>query len=67
MKFGNRHEEVKTMEVVAVVKHWITIRDSQALKDKMDEIAEGKLPHAGRIMADLLIRAALTEKPQSPT
>lgn len=54
------------MEVVAVVKHWNTIRDSQTLKDKMDEIAEGKLPHAGKIMADLLLRAALTKKPRSP-
>jgi hypothetical protein len=57
----HRYEEVRKLEMLAVIKHWDQIKGSASLPTKMVDIAAGKLPHAGSIMADLLMRASVTE------
>ena len=48
--------------MLAVVKHWDDIKGSETLKKKMQDIVSGKLPHAGAILADLLLRASIKEE-----
>lgn len=47
--------------MLAVIKHWDQLKSSTALRTKMIDIAAGKLPHAGSIMADLLMKASVTD------
>ena len=51
------------MIMVIVVKRWSKIRGSKLVQDTMTDIAEGKMPHTGPIMTELLRRAALTIDP----
>ncbi|KAI0692945.1 hypothetical protein BC835DRAFT_1355276 [Cytidiella melzeri] len=60
--FTSRYEEVKKMEMLAVIKHWDQIKGSTALRTKMINIATGKLPHAGSVMADLLMKASVKDE-----
>ena len=47
--------------MLAVIKHWDQIKNSSALRTKMADIANGKLPHAGPIMTDLLMKASVKD------
>ena len=54
---------VRKMIMVIVIKRWSKIRGSKLVQDTMTDIAEGKIPHAGPIMTELLQRAALSGDP----
>lgn len=47
--------------MLAVIKHWDQIKNSPSLHTKMVDIATGKLPHAGTVMADLLMKASVVD------
>ena len=48
--------------MLAVVKNWDDIKGSAALKEKMEDVVSGKLPHAGSMLADLLLRTSIKEE-----
>ena len=52
--------------MLAVVKHWDALKGSDALKAKMQDVVSGKLPHAGQILADLLLRTSIKEEAAAP-
>ena len=47
--------------MLAVIKHWDDLKSSPALKEKMFDVVSGKLPHAGPLLADLLLRTSIKE------
>ncbi|KAI0094477.1 hypothetical protein BDY19DRAFT_21772 [Irpex rosettiformis] len=65
--FTSKYEEVRKLEMLAVIKHWDQIKNSSALRTKMVDIATGKLPHAGSVMADLLMKASVKDTDADPT
>jgi hypothetical protein len=48
--------------MLAVIKHWDELKASPALKEKMFDVVSGKLPHAGPLLADLLLRTSIKEE-----
>ena len=56
-----RYEEVRKLELLAVIKHWDELKGSEALKEKMVDVVSGKLPHASQILADLLLRTSIVK------
>ncbi|KIP11682.1 hypothetical protein PHLGIDRAFT_114266 [Phlebiopsis gigantea 11061_1 CR5-6] len=60
--FTSRYDEVRKHEMLAVVKHWDELKGSKALQAKMQDVVSGKLPHAGQILADLLLRTSIKEE-----
>ena len=71
--YPDRYDEVRKLEMLAVIRHWDTLKNSPAFKDKIWDVAHGKLPHAAQTLADLLMRASIKEtletssaKPSSP-
>ena len=61
------YSTVRKMIMVVVIRKWNKIRETQLVQDIMTDIAEGKMPHAGPVMTELLRRAALTIDPQDPS
>ena len=57
------YSTVRKMIMVIVIKKWNKIRETRLVQDMMTDIAEGKMPHTGPIMKELLRRAALTIDP----
>lgn len=63
--FTARYEEVRKLEMLAVVKHWDELRGSDALREKMVDVASGRLPHASYVLGDLLLRTSIREEVDS--
>ena len=57
-----RYDEVRRLEMLAVVKHWDELKSSAALKEKMIDVASGRLPHASHVLGDLLLRTSIREE-----
>lgn len=57
-----RYDEVRRLEMLAVVKHWDELKSSAALKAKMIDVASGRLPHASHVLGDLLLRTSIREE-----
>ncbi|GBE77443.1 hypothetical protein SCP_0103180 [Sparassis crispa] len=55
-EFTSHYEEVRKIELAAVVKWWAQVQKQPALITKMEEVASGKLPHAGKIMIEIWSR-----------
>jgi len=58
----DRYDEVRKLEMLAVIKHWDELKGSAALKEKRVDVASGKLPHASHVLADLLLRTSIREE-----
>ncbi|GJE89465.1 hypothetical protein PsYK624_055660 [Phanerochaete sordida] len=63
--FTARYDEVRRLEMLAVVKHWDALRGSAALKEKMVDVASGRLPHASHVLADLLLRTSIRDESEN--
>ena len=61
-EFTSKYEEVRKIEMLAVIKHWDDLKSSSALQQKMIDVADGKLRHAGPLLTDLLLRASIKEE-----
>lgn len=49
------------MQIDYIRAHWHMFKDSHVLRNKLEEIATGALPHAGQILVLLLSRTAFCE------
>ena len=58
----DRHNEVRKLEMLPVIKNWDELKGSEALKEKMVDVATGRLPHASFVLADLLLRTSIKEE-----
>lgn len=52
---------MRKVQLLAVIKHWDALKGSAALKEKMQDVVRGRLPHAGALLADLLMRTSIKE------
>lgn len=57
-----RYDDVRRTEMLGVIKNWDALKGSDALKAKMMDVAGGKLPHAGPVLADLLLRTSVVKE-----
>ncbi|KAF7793457.1 hypothetical protein EIP86_004569 [Pleurotus ostreatoroseus] len=52
-RFTSLHKGVKSMEMKYLVQHWADLRDSEAFKTVLEEVAKGTYPHAGGLLAEI--------------
>jgi hypothetical protein len=56
---ATRHDAVRDMELNFLFNHWDELRTSSELSQMMSAVANGEMPHAGRVLVMLMAKMSV--------
>ncbi|OCH92548.1 hypothetical protein OBBRIDRAFT_791147 [Obba rivulosa] len=60
-EFASKFEDVREMELDILAQHWHILKNSKSLSQKIDDFADGKLPHAGEVVKEIFRRMSMAK------